>query len=202
MSDTPKTLLSLAGASFSHVDLGAAALVMIDCQNEYRDGALPLAGIDAAAAEAARAAAAVRAAGGKVIHVRHKGRAGGPFDLVHARGGYLAECAPAEGEAEVLKGLPNSFAGTGLQALLEEAKPGRLLVAGFMTHMCVSATARAALDLGFGPSVILAAATATRDLPGPDGGVVGADVLQRAELAALADRFAFVVRDIDAARAA
>lgn len=63
--------------------------------------------------------------------------------------------------------------------------------------MCVSATVRAALDLGY-RTTLVAAATATRDLPDPAGGVVTADALQRAELAALADRFAVVVKDCGA----
>jgi nicotinamidase-related amidase len=61
-----------------------------------------------------------------------------------------------------------------------------------MTHLCISSTVRAALDFGYGCTVV-AAATGTRDLPDGQGGVVDAVSLQRAELAALADRFAVVV---------
>ena len=63
-----------------------------------------------------------------------------------------------------------------------------------MTHMCVSSTVRAALDLGYRCSVV-AGACATRDLPDGAGGVIAANQLQRAELAALADRFATVLAD-------
>jgi len=41
----------------------------------------------------------------------------------------------------------------------------------------------------------VASATATRDLPDPLGGIVPAGEIQRATLAALADRFAVVIRD-------
>ena len=61
-----------------------------------------------------------------------------------------------------------------------------------MTHMCVNSTARSAFNLGFRPTVV-AATTATRNLPGPDGSIVSAAVLQQASLAALADLFAVVV---------
>ncbi len=62
-----------------------------------------------------------------------------------------------------------------------------------MTHMCVSATARAALDLGY-QSTVLSDASATRDLPDIDGaGTVPAAEIHRIELAALADRFAIVL---------
>jgi len=61
-----------------------------------------------------------------------------------------------------------------------------------MTHMCVSSTARAALDLGYRATVI-ADATATRALPDPTGGPdLAPEALQRAALAELADRFAVV----------
>ncbi|CAN5802598.1 hypothetical protein BH10ACT9_BH10ACT9_36580 [soil metagenome] len=60
-----------------------------------------------------------------------------------------------------------------------------------MTHMCVNSTARGAFNLGFAPTVV-AAATATRSLPGVDGPVPAA-ALHSASLAAVADLFAIVV---------
>lgn len=60
-----------------------------------------------------------------------------------------------------------------------------------MTHMCVSSTVRAALDLGY-RSTVIASACATRDLPDGLGGVVDAATLHRAALAALGDRFAVI----------
>ncbi|MEI5617183.1 isochorismatase family protein, partial [Streptomyces brasiliscabiei] len=70
-----------------------------------------------------------------------------------------------------------------------------LVLAGFMTHNCVSATARAALDFGIATTIV-AAATATRDLPDPCGGEpISVRVVQAATLAALADRTAAVVAD-------
>jgi hypothetical protein len=53
---------------------------------------------------------------------------------------------------------------------------------------------RAALDLGYG-STVVASACATRDLPAASGGVVPAAVLHEAELAALSDRFAMIARE-------
>jgi len=59
----------------------------------------------------------------------------------------------------------------------------------------VSATARAALDHGFRTTVV-AAATATRDLPHASGaGVTPAAVIQEGTLAALSDRFSVVIQD-------
>lgn len=62
-----------------------------------------------------------------------------------------------------------------------------------MTHMCVSATVRAATDHGF-MSTIAADTVATRDLPDATGnGTIQADAVNRITLAALSDRFAWVV---------
>ncbi|OPX06136.1 isochorismatase family protein, partial [Mycobacterium sp. AT1] len=63
-----------------------------------------------------------------------------------------------------------------------------------MTHMCVNSTARGAFNAGYAPTVV-AAATATRSLPGVGGEPVTASTLQSASLAALSDLFAVVVRD-------
>ena len=62
-----------------------------------------------------------------------------------------------------------------------------------MTHMCVSATVRCATDNGF-MSTIAADTVATRDLPDATGGAtVTADDINRITLAALSDRFAWIV---------
>jgi len=192
-----KTLLQMAGANPIPAPLGGSALVLIDIQNEYFDGPLKLAGVEAAAEVAAGLLARARVLGAPVVHVRHRGRAGGAFDPEAPRGQIHASVTPHEGETVVDKGLPNSFAGTTLAEALEALGKRPLVVAGFMTHMCVSATVRAALDRGLSSTVAMDA-TATRDLPDPLGGpdLTAAEV-HRAALAAIADRFATVVRAAD-----
>jgi nicotinamidase-related amidase len=190
---TPKTLLQMAGADGSPASLANATLVIIDAQNEYLDGKLALPGVQPATDALARLLAKARAAGAPVVHVVQKGRPGGLFDL-EARGGAVIDAVKqAAGEYTVQKPLPNAFAQTDLDATLK--KLGRrtsLVIAGFMTHMCVSSTARAALDLGY-KTTVAADAAATRDLPDPTGGgVIAADALHRTALAELADRFAVV----------
>jgi nicotinamidase-related amidase len=83
-----------------------------------------------------------------------------------------------------------------LDAVLGGAARKNIIVAGFMTHMCVSSTARAALDLGYRVTID-AAACATRDLPDGAGGRVEADVVHKVALAELADRFAIIARNAD-----
>ncbi|MHA1537549.1 MAG: cysteine hydrolase family protein [Alphaproteobacteria bacterium] len=192
-----KTLLQLAGATPTPSRLGASVLVLIDIQNEYFDGPVRLTGVEAAAEVAAGLLARARALGTPVVHVRHRGRPGGAFDPEAPRGQIHASVAPLEGEPVVDKGLPNAFANTALAETLEAIGPRPLVVAGFMTHMCISATVRSALDRGLSSTVAMDA-TATRDLPDPTdksgGGDLPADTVQRAALAAIADRFAVVCR--------
>jgi nicotinamidase-related amidase len=133
-----------------------------------------------------------RAAGTPVVHIQHRGRAGGAFDLDQPRGAIHEAVAPLGGEIVIAKGLPNSFAGTSLHEELQKLGRDNLILTGFQTHMCVSATARSALDHGY-RSTVVADCCGTRALPDRKGGAVSAQVLHEATLAALADRFAVVV---------
>ena len=188
----PKTLLEMAGADLTPPPLAEAVLVLIDCQNEYVTGALPLEGVETALENLAGLLARARAAGTPIVHVQHKGRPGGAFDLAQARGAIHELVAPLAGEVVIQKGLPNSFAGTGLHDALQEFDRNNLILTGFQTHMCVSATARSALDHGY-RSTIVADCCGTRALPDRKGGMLSAAALHEATLAALADRFAIVV---------
>jgi len=193
----PKTLLQMAGVASAPSRLEDAALILIDCQREYVDGKLALPRVEPALAEAARALALARSKGTPVIHVVHHAAGGGAFDP-RGPGVEIADAVrPRAGEPVVVKGKPNAFAGTELDARLKALGKKELIVVGFMTHMCVSSTVRAALDLGY-RSTVIANAAATRDLPDGHGGVVDAETLHRAELAGLADRFATVVDDVSA----
>ncbi|MGY0713767.1 cysteine hydrolase family protein [Azospirillum argentinense] len=195
MSATPKTLLALAGAPATPSPLDTAALLLIDAQREYTEGALPLVGVEAAVAEAARLLERARKAGTPVFHIVHHGKPGGAlFNPEGPLSGIVAPLIPLDGETVVVKHLPNAFAGTELDSLIRATGRKELIVAGFQTHMCVSSTVRAALDLGWRTTVV-DAASATRDLPDGAGGVIPAEALHRANLAALADRFAVVVKD-------
>jgi len=193
MIPLPHTILQMSGAPLHPAPLDRAALVLIDHQREYVDGALPLSGMGAAVTAAADLLALARRHGVPVFHVLHHGKPGAAaFDPAGPGVAVIDALAPLPEEATVIKSLPNSFAGTDLHARLQAAGRPELIIAGFMTHGCVSATARAAIDLGYRVTLV-AAACATRDLPHADGGgVLAAADLHRAALAALADRVAVV----------
>lgn len=190
----PKTLLGISGFKLEATRLSNSILVIIDAQREYVDGKLPLDGIDASLKEAALLLERARKAGTPIIHVVHTGKPGSA--LFNPDGPYVnivSALAPKPSEPVIKKALPNAFASTKLEETLAGFGRKNLIVVGYMTHMCVSSTVRAATDKGY-RSTIVAKGTATRDLPVPGGGMVAAESLQRSSLAALADRFAAVVQ--------
>jgi nicotinamidase-related amidase len=99
---------------------------------------------------------------------------------------------PREDEVVVVKSLPSSLKATTLEEEIQKTGRRNLIIAGFMTHMCVSSTTRDAAEAGYTCTVV-ANACATRDLPDGQGGVIPAEVVHAVSLATLRDRFAIVV---------
>ena len=194
MSEKPQTLMQMAGAPALLPVIDECALLLIDFQCQYLSGATRLAGVDDAIGVAGRLLETCRAVAVPVVHVCHMGRPGALFDPETGASDIVSPLAARPGEKVVNKTLPNSFAGTGLHEVLKETGREKLLVAGFMTHMCVSSTVRAGVDLGWN-SFVVGDACATRDLPDAVeiGKVIKAADMHRASLAALADRFATIV---------
>ena len=186
------TMLQMSGMAPAPATMADGVLLIIDAQREYTDGLLPLTGVGPAVDALAVLLEKARVAGAPVVHIRHqtKGKAFNPtstgFEIVKA-------LTPRAGEAVFDKGLPNAFTGTELGLHLTGTGRKNLIVGGFMTHMCVSATVRSATDHGY-MSTIAADTVATRDLPDATGGAtVDAAAINRITLTALSDRFAWVV---------
>ena len=59
--------------------------------------------------------------------------------------------------------MPNSFFNTNLHEKLQEQGIKESIVCGMMSHMCIDATVRAAMELGF-ETTLIEDACATRDL--------------------------------------
>jgi nicotinamidase-related amidase len=191
---TSPTLRSLLGMPTEPAPLSKSALVLIDCQNTYREGIMKLEGVEPALIECKRLLERARAAGTPVIHIQHDGGPGTPYD-VSAHIGRIADVvAPAPGERVITKEYPSSFEKTDLDAELKRIGATDLVLAGFMTHVCINSTARAAFNHGYRPTVV-ANATATRSLPNPTGGELSASELHNGALTALSDIFAIVVPD-------
>lgn len=169
-------------------------LLVIDLQNDYfPGGAYPLVGALEAVGVARIVLDRARADDVPVVHMQHVWDAP---DAAFMRPGtdgieihHLAQ--PADGETLIQKRHPNSFLGTDLAAKLAEVGTDRLVVMGMMTSMCVDASARAALDLGF-ETVVVADACAAPHLRYGERDVDGRSV-HTAFLAALRDAGAEVV---------
>lgn len=191
-----KTLRDVVGLGNEPAGLSDAALIMIDCQNTYREGVLRLTGVEAAIIEAQRLLSMARDMKAPIFHIQHDAGAGSPYDPGTDLGAISAEVAPRAGEPVIVKNYPNAFVQTELEARLKALGIQKVILAGFMTHMCVNSTARGAFNLGYAPTIV-ARATATRPLPGPAGEPISARAMQVASLAAIKDLFAVVVDSAD-----
>jgi nicotinamidase-related amidase len=175
--------------------IAVRALLLIDIQRDYFPGGLhPLVGSDAAAEAAATVLDRFRDRREPVLHVRHEWDAP---DALYLRPGTAGiehdpRVAPAGEEPVIVKEYPNAFRGTDLERQLRGLEIEALVIAGMMTSMCVDSTVRAAVDLGFGVTVV-GDACAAPDLEHRGTTVPGAAV-HAAFLAALGDGYADVVQ--------
>ena len=186
------SLLDILGAPAKPAKLGQSAVVIVDAQREYLDGSVPLSGIDEALVEMKKLLARARSLSVPIFHVVHHTQPGAPiFNPDSPMSDIIDAVKPVGNEPVIKKNLPSAFVHTDLEKYLKDTGRKEVVVAGFMTHMCINATTRSAVDLGFAPTVI-ASACATRDLPAPDGTVLSAETVHRSNLASLADLLACV----------
>lgn len=191
------TIREIAGLPESPAKLSESTLIMIDCQNTYRDGVMQLEGVEEALQNASDLLQRARTAGIPIFHIQHDAGVGSPYDLTATNGQIADLVAPADAEPVVVKNFPDSFSSTDLDDQLKAFDCQNLILAGFMSHMCVSSTARGGFDRGYAVSVV-ENTTATRELPDGQGGVIAACEVQRASLRGLADLVAVIVDNADA----
>ncbi|WP_246102511.1 cysteine hydrolase family protein [Streptomyces piniterrae] len=181
----------LNGFDETPASLTDATLILIDYQNTYTTGVMELTGWDPALDAAAALLARAREAGTKVIHVMNDGGAGSPYDIQAEIGQIHPRVAPVEGEPVVVKTAPNAFVGTDLGDHLDAAGNKNVIIAGFMTHMCVTFTAEGAFLRGNQPTVV-ADACATRPLRTVLSDL-SAEQIHHSALATIADLYGIVV---------
>ncbi|MEU4923578.1 cysteine hydrolase family protein [Streptomyces parvus] len=183
------TLRELNGFDATPATLTGSTLILVDYQNTYTRGVMELDGWQASLDAAAQLLERAREAGTKVVHVINDGGEGTPYDIRAEIGRIHPAVAPADGEAVVVKQVPNAFHGTDLGEHVPEGQD--VIVAGWMTHMCVAFTAQGAFLRGNRPTVV-ADACATRSLP-----VAGADLdagqVHYSALATVGDLYGVVV---------
>ncbi|WP_406194950.1 isochorismatase family protein [Kitasatospora sp. NBC_01560] len=185
------TLRALNGLDETPASLADATLILIDYQNTYVGGVMELEGWETALDSAAALLARARTAGSKVIHVVNDGGEGTPYDIRAEIGRIHPRVAPVEGEPVVVKQTPNAFLDTDLDRHVDAAGHKDVIVAGFMTHMCVTFTTAGAFLRGNRPTVV-ADACATRPLRSVGADLTAAQV-HHAALATIADLYGVVV---------
>ncbi|WP_426500132.1 isochorismatase family protein [Streptomyces sp. D54] len=183
------TLRELNGFDATPAALAGSTLILVDYQNTYTRGVMELDGWQDSLNAAARLLARAREAGTKVVHVINDGGEGTPYDIRAEIGQIHPALTPADGETVVVKKAPDSFHGTDLGEHVPEG--GDVIIAGWMTHMCVAFTAQGAFLRGNRPTVV-ADACATRSLP-----VAGTDLdalqVHQGALATIGDLYGVVV---------
>ncbi|MEV0032403.1 cysteine hydrolase family protein [Nocardia sp. NPDC050793] len=197
MNAVSSTLRDVIGLDDRLPRLADATVIMIDFQNTYLHGVMAVDRADKALTAGARLLTAARESNRPVVHIVNDGGPDTPYDIRADIGAISDPVAPRAGEPVVVKQFPNAFHGTDLEQILKELGAGQeLVLAGFMTHMCVSYTAQGAFNLGYRPTVV-AEATATRSLPNPLGDTVPSAALQNAALTTIADLFGVVAPTVD-----
>jgi nicotinamidase-related amidase len=90
--------------------------------------------------------AMVRARSGKVIWIRHCGKAGDTFEPNSSGWSFLPELRRQQDDLVIEKTLNDPFAGTLLLEALRRIAPERVLIAGWATDFCVDATVRSTVS--------------------------------------------------------
>ncbi|HEX4548266.1 cysteine hydrolase family protein [Pseudomonas sp.] len=194
IADSHPTIRAMSGATpVDHLPAGKSALIVIDFQNEYFSGRMPIP--DGAAALAKTRELITFADSHKipVYHVQHVAPAG---SAVFAIDGQTVEfhkdMQPRPQDVVLQKNTVSVFASTDLDQQLKKAGIQTLIISGLMTHACVAGAARDAAPLGY--SVIVAAdATATRAITRANGVSIDKDSLHKVALAEVEDTFGDVL---------
>ncbi|OUM87627.1 MAG: isochorismatase [Bacillus thermozeamaize] len=173
------------------------ALLVIDVQNEYFTGKLPVSHSDKSLNNILLAMDRAHEKGIPVVVIQHTSRAqnaatfrkGSPEWELHP------EIAKRPCDLLIEKHLPGSFTGTRLEDWLKSKGIAGVAISGYMTHMCCDTTARQAFHLGFAVD-FLADATGTISIKN-EAGEVTAEELHQTILVAQGSLFSKVLKTSD-----
>ncbi|KAI9376112.1 Isochorismatase-like protein [Aspergillus egyptiacus] len=193
---TVQSFRQTVGIPPSTASVQDSTLVIVDAQNEYAQGKLKVEHVSESRKVIADLLARYRRAGaGKnIVHVVHQVPEGAPvFTPNTPLAEEFEELKPQSGEKVVVKNFPSSFSQTDLNEYLQGigAAGKKIVLVGYMAHICISTTARAGSELGY-DVIVVRDAVGDRHIPGAD-----ADKLVDVALAELADGFATVVAAAD-----
>ena len=170
------------------------ALLVIDVQNEYFTGKLPVSYPSGSLINVLNAMDAANAKRLPVAIIQHASPQ--PDAAVFRQGSkewqLHPEVAGRPHDVLIHKSLPGSFTGTELETWLRQHEVETVVIAGYMTQMCCDTTARQAMHLGFGVE-FLSDGTGTLSIKN-DAGEVSAEELHRAILVTQQMRFSRVLK--------
>lgn len=177
----------------SALDPKTTALLVIDFQNEYFSGKLPIPDGMRALENTQRLIDFADRAGFPVIHVQHVAPERSAIFALGSDGvDFHPLMRPRAQDRQLRKTTVSAFASTDLDEQLKAAGIKTLIVSGLMTHACVAGAARDAVPLGY--HVIVASdASATRAITRVDGHSVSAQELHESSLASIEDTFGDVM---------
>jgi len=169
------------------------ALLVIDVQNEYFTGRLPVTYPQNSFENILRVIEAAAKSKIDIAVIQHA--APQKDSQTFVKGSKEWELHPRIKEIEysrlVEKNLPGSFTNTDLEEWLKKEGIDTIAICGYMSQMCCDTTARQGLHLGFSVE-FLSDATGTLDISN-EGGSITAEELHRAVLVTQAMRFSRVI---------
>lgn len=152
-------------------------LLVIDVQNEYFSGALPVTYPEGSLGNILKAMDHAHSARMPVVVIRHTNPApGAPAFGQGSPGADLhPEIKKRQADLVIEKHYPGSFTGTELSAWLKENRITTVTIAGYMTQMCCDTTARQAFHEGYAVN-FLSDATGTLSITNTAGSVSAAEL--------------------------
>lgn len=170
------------------------ALVVIDVQNDYDGGNLPIEypPVELSLANIGRTMDAARGAGIPVVVVQNVAPAAAPFMAEGTTGAELHEVVASRGRDHFIrKNLPSAFTNTDLAEWLKERRIDTITIVGYMTHNCDFSTVVHAMHAGFSVEVI---SDATGSVPYENrAGRASAEEIHRVFTVVMQSRFAAVM---------
>ncbi|KAI9812315.1 MAG: hypothetical protein M1827_004764 [Pycnora praestabilis] len=169
-----------------------SVLIIIDAQNEYATGQLKTKNVAKTRQAQASLLEKYRKTDGDIVHVVHQVPEGAPVFTPNTElAREFKELEAEDGEEFIEKNHPSAFADTKLQSYLEKSGKKKIVLTGYMAHVCVSTTARKGAELGY--DVILPEdCIGDRDIPGATG-----EEVTKMALLELGDAFGTVVKGSD-----
>ncbi|KAK7439982.1 hypothetical protein VKT23_017235 [Stygiomarasmius scandens] len=200
----PQTFRSIAGIPPSTASTTDSVLIIIDAQNEYANGALAVTNLSTSRPAIKSLLERYRKSetGGHMVHVVHIVPDGTPIftpgtelaeEFVELRPSTYLDNFEGGKSKEVLvkKHFPGAFTETNLDQLIKKAGVNKVVLVGYMAHVCVSTTAREAYQKGY-EVLVVEDAIGDRDIPGMTG-----EELTKAVLLELGDVFATIIKSGD-----